>query len=84
MHGITLFPAPHKRNYYSPRKARLALSTASHLQKTMPVRNSDGHHAHFPFVMVFCPAIMPGKFCVPNVCALNFFTMKLNNLNPLA
>lgn len=48
------------------------------------ITNPNEDHAHFPFVMVFCPATIPGKFCVPSVCALNFFTIKLNNLNPLA
>lgn len=57
-------------------------SPPHHTRKNITNPNED--HAHFPFVMVFCPATIPGKFCVPSVCALNFFTMKLNNLNPLA
>lgn len=66
-----------------PLKSKISVSRPHHHRKNI-VPNSNGDHAHFPFVIVFCPASIPGKFCVPNVCALNFFTMKLNNLNPLA
>lgn len=69
---------PRDRSYYSHGKSNHITCARNHLL------NPNDDHAHFPFVMVFCPAMIPGKFCVPSVCALNFLTMKLNNLKPLA